>query len=124
MFKGMHRRKLKRILRHIASIDPSKEGNDFYSGDCERNRAYGRRNDLVKHAVSVAIKAGYVAGYAIHTPLEDITSGRWEPEWCVIAHIELPTGQIRWHLDGRGIVYDGHTDAMKWNRIKHYLGGN
>lgn len=123
MLKSIHKRRLKRILKRIYSIDPSKEGNDFYSSHDERERAYNRRNDLVKHAVSIAIRAGYHAGYAVHTPLKDIVSGEWDIEWCVIAHIEIPTGQIRWHLDGRGIKYDGHTDAVKWDRIHDFLEG-
>ncbi len=102
------------------SIDPSKVENNFYKNEGERQKAYARRNDLVLHAVSLARKSGYKAGFMLHTPMEDITSGRWGPEWCIVACIELPTGQITWHMDSRGLVYDGHSDSTKWTRIRVY----
>ena len=118
--KVIKRARLRRVLKKIYNIDPSRSGNWFSDN---QEQMYDLRNVLVKKAVVLAIDAGYKAGYVMHSPLEDLISGVWEPEWSVVAIIELPTGQVSWHLDSRGLKYDGHRDCQKWGRVIEYIGG-
>lgn len=115
------RMRLRRVLKTIYQIDPSRSNNECPNE--VREQRYNRRNTLVKKAVSLATESGYKAGYVMHTPMEDLISGVWEPEWSVVAIIQLPTGQISWHMDSRGIQYDGHSDSQKWDRVLEYIGG-
>lgn len=44
-----------------------------------------------------------------------------EPEWPV-AYIELPTGQVSWHLPQHPVAWDGHTTEEKYRRVDAYAG--
>ncbi len=43
-----------------------------------------------------------------------------EPDWPV-AFIELPTGQISYHLEPHDIAWDKHTTEEKQIRILNYV---
>jgi hypothetical protein len=130
------------ILTEISWIDPSRAEYGMSIKGATEER-YARRNLLVQEAVLHAQYAGLKAGYTVHEPITQllptphttytegddgeaiqhlVASPVWEPRWGVVAYIELPTGQITWHMDSGEFEYDGHTDADKWHRIEKYLG--
>jgi len=43
-----------------------------------------------------------------------------QPEWPVV-FIELPTGQVSWHIAQHGREWDGHTTEEKYSRIRKLL---
>lgn len=75
--------------------------------NADRAGDYETRNRFVIGAVFVALGAGLVAGFRIDLQ---------EPDWPA-AFIELPTGQVSWHLPQHGVAYDGHTTDEKNGRI-------
>jgi len=57
-----------------------------------------------------------------------------EDEWKNVVFIDLPTGQVSWHIHKDELVYfpglptykgvwDGHTVEEKYDRVKKYLSG-
>jgi hypothetical protein len=72
---------------------------------------YPRREVLVLKAMLMARHLGYPAGYRIDPQ---------EPDWPV-AFIELPTGQVSWHMPAFPVAWDGHTTDEKWARIETFL---
>ncbi len=88
--------KLRRVLREIKASDTD----------------YERRYSLVLLAVSHANRLGYRAGFRIDPA---------EPEWPV-AYIELPTGQVSWHMPQHPHTWDGHSTEEKYARIDAFLG--
>lgn len=74
---------------------------------------YERRYKCVLGAMDLAAQYGYKTGYRI-----DLA----EPEWPV-AFIELPTGQISWHMPQFPDAWDGHTTEQKFERIAEYVLG-
>lgn len=91
-------------IRLLASLLERIVGHDGELAD------YDRRNDLVLEAVAAARQLGYEAGFRID-PVE--------PEWPV-AYIELPTGQVSWHLPQHVQPWDGHSGPEKVRRIRDY----
>lgn len=69
-------------------------------------------------------KCGYKAGFLIHQPIEEIIEEEWDIRCGVVAYIELPIGQISWHLESPKIKYDGHSYREKHDRIDGFLKGN
>jgi hypothetical protein len=78
----------------------------------ENDQEYTTRYVLVLQAVAVAAEIGWDAGFRIDPA---------EPEWPV-AYIELPAGQVSWHLPQHVKVWDGHDTAEKYRRCRA-LGG-
>lgn len=86
----------------------------------EQVKDYELRNDSVIEAVNVARAVGLRAGFAIDRSHDD------DPEFDgfrVVAYIELPTGQVSWHLPEHDRRWDGHTTEQKYARIEAYLKG-
>lgn len=79
--------------------------------DASREQLYRTRNRLVIGAVYAAQAAGQQAGFRIDPQ---------EPEWPV-AFIELPTGQVSWHLPQHEVAWDGHSAEEKYARIAAFL---
>lgn len=79
----------------------------------EHDTEYEIRYGLVLEAIGYAYEIGYAAGFRI-----DPT----EPEWPV-AYIELPTGQVSWHLPQHPVAWDGHDTAEKYRRCREYAEG-
>jgi hypothetical protein len=73
---------------------------------------YDVRYGLVMEAVALAVKVGYEAGFRIDPA---------EPEWPV-AYIELPTGQVSWHMPQHRKAWDGHSTDEKYQRINEFAG--
>lgn len=74
--------------------------------------SYSTRNALVPEAVTEAIRLGYKAGTRIDPA---------EPEWPVLL-IQLPTGQVSFHIPQFPDPWDGHDTAEKWRRVRAYIG--
>lgn len=79
---------------------------------------YPIRYELVFRAIPLALAAGYPAGVALD-PVE--------PDWPVV-YIELPDGQVSWHMPAHPVEFDGHSTEEKYRRITAYttltLGGD
>jgi hypothetical protein len=72
---------------------------------------YSERYRLVLHAVAYASEVGLSAGFRIDPQ---------EPEWPV-AYIELPTGQVSWHIPQHDSEWDGHDTEEKYNRVEQFI---
>lgn len=72
---------------------------------------YDLREKLVLAALFEAKTLGYQCGYRIDPN---------EPEWPV-AYIELPTGQVSWHMPQHPVPYDGHSTEEKYERILRWI---
>ena len=68
---------------------------------------YEGRYGLILEAVAMADDLGYKAGFRIDPK---------EPDWPV-AFIELPQGQVSWHLPQHERPWDGHTAEEKYQRV-------
>lgn len=82
--------------------------------------AYLDRNLAVQVIAKMALQLGFKAGIRNR-------DGKWP-----LLYIELPTGQISWHLDSKDLfgefpdydgVWDAHTVDEKRDRIRKYLEG-
>ena len=71
---------------------------------------YEKRYDLVLDALSQARNAGYAAGIRLDPA---------DPEWPVV-YIELPTGQVSWHLPQHPQPWDGHDTPEKYRRCRAF----
>lgn len=71
---------------------------------------YEVRYGLVLRAMAAAAALGYRVGIAVDHA---------EPEWPVV-YIELPTGQVSWHMPAHTEAFDGHTTAEKYQRCRAY----
>lgn len=76
-------------------------------------REYGARTYYIYKAMAEAMYLTYRVGIRIDPS---------EPEWPV-AFIELPTGQVSWHLEQHFKEWDGHSTEEKYERIKRYING-
>ncbi len=86
----------------------------------EKNAAYHERNQLV-----AALSKLFPARLARH-PNADTT---WDNDWRWIVFIDLPTGQVSWHIhdseqdmfghltSGGPNTWDGHTTEEKYQRV-------
>jgi hypothetical protein len=72
---------------------------------------YDNRYPMVLLAVTAAWFCGYQAGFRIEPA---------EPEWPV-AYIELPTGQVSWHLPQHPVAYDLHSTSEKYRRVGAFI---
>jgi hypothetical protein len=82
---------------------------------------YNIRNETIHLAIMHAKDLGYEAGFMTHQPLQDLIDKKWDHRWGVVAFIELPTGQVSWHIESPDIKYDGHTTEEKYKRIQEYV---
>ncbi len=93
---------------------------EIYQLKREKNNAYSERNKLV-----AALSKLFPASLETH-PESDLT---WENDWRWIVFINLPTGQVSWHIHDSelpqfshlyricGRVWDGHTTEEKYARL-------
>ncbi len=72
---------------------------------------YAARYGLVLQAVAEAHAQGLQAGFRIDPA---------EPAWPV-AFIELPTGQVSWHMPQHAREWDGHSTEEKYKRCRAYV---
>lgn len=73
---------------------------------------YGKRNAAVWTAAGYAAAAGLAVGmdFDPHDPVHP-----------VVLYVELPTGQVSWHLPAHSRPYDGHSTAEKYERLADWL---
>jgi hypothetical protein len=67
---------------------------------------------LVLDAMAAARHAGYAVGIRVDQEY---------PEWPVV-YIQLPTGQVSWHMPEHPWEWDGHTTPEKFDRIAAFRG--
>lgn len=72
---------------------------------------YFNRNRHVVEALYLADSLGYGTG---------IGFDEHEPDWPV-AYIELPQGQVSWHMSKPARGWDGHSTAVKDERVQFYV---
>ena len=72
---------------------------------------YNNRNLFTYEAIALALRCGYEAGIRIDPN---------EPEWPV-AFIELPSGQISYHLEQHPNPWDEHATEQKRLRILQFI---
>jgi len=77
----------------------------------DEEKDYDKRNRVIYLALNRACVIGYSCG---------IRTDPREPEWPV-AFIELPTGQVSWHLPQHVTPWDGHSTEEKYRRIDEYM---
>ena len=84
--------------------------------------AYQERNRVVQALAKMAMELGYKVGI------------KEDPEdYCyVILYIDLPTGQVSWHIDTNDLVtefptyegqWDSHDTNEKYARLEKYTSG-
>jgi hypothetical protein len=95
MAQAEHYGRLVVALRTLHRIDQSEHPD------------YDKRYNVVLDALLAARRCGYEAGIRIDPK---------EPEWPVV-FIELPTGQVSWHLPQHAKAWDEHTTDEKYTRI-------
>lgn len=72
---------------------------------------YDMRYKLILQAMAIAATLGIKAGFRFDPK---------EPEWPV-AYIELPTGQVTWHVAPHPIEWDGHSTEEKYKRVREFI---
>lgn len=77
----------------------------------DQHERYKNRAFFLYEALALAISCGFKAGIRIDPK---------EPEWPV-AFIELPTGQISYHLEQHDQPWDNHTTEQKMLRILQFI---
>ena len=78
----------------------------------EHDTDYDARYRLVFRALVLALAEGLEAGVRIDPN---------EPSWPVV-YIELPTGQVSWHMPEHQTTWDGHDTDEKYRRVREYVG--
>ena len=89
-----------------------------------KDSAYTERNRCVAAIARLALANGWRAGLGSHQG-DDLT---WDPEWRTIVFIDLPAGQVSWHLHDSEVAlfeglppypgfWDGHTTEEKYARL-------
>lgn len=78
----------------------------------EQANDYDNRNRLTWQALSYAAMSGYPVGF-------DYDVER-NPEYPMVAMIELPTGQVSWHMPRFPQLWDGHDTPEKYRRVREY----
>lgn len=72
---------------------------------------YPIRQALVLTALAQAYACGLKAGVRIDPA---------EPEWPV-AYVELPSGQVSWHMPQHDRPFDGHSTEEKYRRCAEFI---
>lgn len=75
------------------------------------DESYEIRYGLVLQALHLAYQAGLDCGIRVDPK---------EPKWPVV-YIELPTGQVSWHMPQHVPCWDGHTTEEKERRTRTYI---
>ena len=77
----------------------------------ENDTNYDQRYKEVIEVMYYAMSCGYQVGIRIDPS---------EPEWPVV-YIELPTGQVSWHMPQHNKEWDGHSTEEKVDRVKRFI---
>jgi hypothetical protein len=88
----------------------------------QKDAAYHERNMVVVALARLALELGFKAGIKQHVGVD------WEDDWRNIVFIDLPAGQVSWHIhDSEAHLFyflgaydgewDGHTTEEKYERV-------
>lgn len=88
----------------------------------QKDAAYVERNKCVALIARMAVALGLDAGLGRHEG-ED-----WEDDWRNIVFVDLPSGQVSWHIHDSDLgwfeflgqykgVWDGHSTEEKYQRV-------
>lgn len=88
----------------------------------ERIAVYAERNKVVAALAVMARRAGWKCGIGTHL------GETWEPDWRTTILIDLPTGQVSWHVHDSEVQWfaflgpydgkwDGHSTVAKYERL-------
>ena len=80
----------------------------------EEKGDYEERNSRIWDAFHCAKVTGCGVGVRIDPK---------EPEWPVV-FIELPTGQVSWHVPQHAAAWDGHDTGEKYRRVDDFINQN
>lgn len=80
-------------------------------GIVENATNYRLREALIYKALAKASYYGMPCGIRIDPK---------EPEWPVV-FLELPTGQVSWHVEQHAVDWDNHTLEEKYARIDEFI---
>jgi hypothetical protein len=105
------------FLAFIKDIDPSRDVAEFGMQYSSESR-YRARNGAIEAAIGVAGMLGLKAGYGVNGCAD---CGAGNLDYPLIGYIELPTGQVSWHLPEFDGEWDGHTSEQKYDRIAKHL---
>jgi hypothetical protein len=72
---------------------------------------YPARYGLVLRALDLAVQAGLSAGLGVDPK---------QPDWPIVVYIELPTGQVSWHMRQHLVEWDGHDTVEKYRRCREF----
>jgi hypothetical protein len=92
----------------------------------ELDSVYTERN------LCVALIAQYAPWFGHKIGLKRHVGAKFDDEWQTVLFIDLPTGQVSWHLHERELVnfpdvgvydgeWDGHTTEEKYERVKKFI---
>lgn len=84
----------------------------------EHDTNYPVRYGLVLNAMSRAHQLGYPVGISWDSADDPELDG-----FRAVVYIELPTGQVSWHMPEHGQPWDGHSTEEKHARIRAYGAG-
>lgn len=91
--------------------------------EADKNSAYAERNKLVAALSKLFPASLELAVSGVNEPID--------PEWKWVVIIDLPTGQVSWHIKtsefpmfghllcGTGRKWDGHTTEQKYERLSN-----
>lgn len=81
----------------------------------DREGMYDLRYFFIMNAIGEAADMGYQVGF-------DFDELAVDPAFPIVVYIELPTGQLSWHLPRHRKAYDLHSTEEKYGRIAEYVG--
>jgi hypothetical protein len=95
------------------------------STDLQKNAAYKERDACVALIAKMAVALEFKAGLGRH----DENDQFWDGDWMNIVFIELPNGQLSWHVHDSEMhlfeglpkyegTWDGHTTPEKYTRME------
>lgn len=106
----------------VLLVDQSKWQDDLVAAVRQKNAAYAERDKCLVLMALMAQRLGLKVGIGRHVGAD------WDDDWRNILFIDLPAGQVSWHIhdsetsmfyfvgayDG---VWDGHTTEEKYQRV-------
>ena len=113
------------ILRDERVVELEKSIEESGDGAKSADSIYHERNLCVAALARLAIRCGYKSGLGKHEHKEGES---WDLDWENIVFVELPTGQVSWHIHEKELKHfrflgehvrgwDGHTTEEKYKRI-------
>lgn len=93
------------------------------------DNAYDERNRVVAGLARLALDNGYAAWLGKHQGEAAEDQKAWDPGWENVVYVNLPTGQLSWHLHDSHLPFfaflrvdetgkwDGHSTIQKYDRL-------